>query len=55
MAQKNNVFLYSQGFGIGRCEMKKIIKRWLKEFFEFDLHLCAIESVMPLYHRGARK
>jgi len=34
--------------------MKALIKE-IKECLEFDLHLCAIESVKPFYHRGAHK
>jgi len=34
--------------------MKALIKA-LKEYLEFDLHLCAIEPVKPFYHRGAHK
>jgi len=39
---------------MGSDVMKKLIKA-IKEMLEFDLHLCAIESVQPFYHRGAHK
>jgi len=38
----------------GADVMKELIKA-VKEMLEFDLHLCAIESVQPFYHRGAHK
>ena len=34
--------------------MKALIKA-INKLLEFDLHLCAIESVNPFYQRGAHK